>query len=87
MKTPISETWRRGGECEIGSSSDRVIVFKAAASFGHFFFTLRAAVREIFDESAYERYLAHTHLERSVASYREFLREREDAFSRKPRCC
>jgi Selenoprotein, putative len=46
-----------------------------------------AALREIFDESAYERFLARTRAARSVVSYREFLREREAAVVRKPRCC
>lgn len=46
-----------------------------------------AVVREIFDESAYERFLIRTRAARSVSSYREFLREREDTAVRKPRCC
>ncbi|MGZ4889235.1 MAG: hypothetical protein ACXWBH_08645, partial [Candidatus Angelobacter sp.] len=39
--------------------------------------TLLAALREIFDESAYERFLLRTHASRSRASYREFTRERD----------
>ncbi len=46
-----------------------------------------AALREIFDESAYDRFLSRTHSARSVASYRAFLREREAGIARKPRCC
>jgi hypothetical protein len=45
-----------------------------------------AALREIFDESAYERFLSRTHSTRSVQSYREFLGERE-AVATRPRCC
>jgi hypothetical protein len=48
---------------------------------------LRAVVREIFDESAYDRFLLRTHASRSVASYREFTRERDAALLNKPRCC
>jgi hypothetical protein len=48
---------------------------------------VRAMVREIFDESAYERFLARTQGRRSVASYRQFQREREAGMERKPRCC
>ncbi len=44
-------------------------------------------LHEIFDESAYERFLGRTESARSVASYRAFLREREAAIVRKPRCC
>ena len=49
--------------------------------------TLRAVVREIFDESAYDRFLLRTHASRSVASYRAFTRERDAAMVKKPRCC
>jgi hypothetical protein len=49
--------------------------------------TLRAALREIFDESAYDRFLLRTHASRSVASYRAFTRERDAALLKKPRCC
>jgi hypothetical protein len=47
----------------------------------------KATFREIFDESAYERFLARTHCERSVSSYRAFIREQENAVARKQRCC
>lgn len=46
-----------------------------------------AALREIFDEAAYDRFLLRTHSGRSTASYREFLREQETGIARKPRCC
>ena len=49
--------------------------------------TIRAALREIFDESAYDRFLLRTHASRSVASYRAFTRERDTAMVKKPRCC
>ena len=49
--------------------------------------TLLAAIREIFDESPYERFLLRTHAGRSIASYRAFTRERDAAMQRKPRCC
>jgi hypothetical protein len=46
-----------------------------------------AALREIFDESAYDRFLARTQTARSVESYRQFMQERETGMARKPRCC
>jgi hypothetical protein len=49
--------------------------------------TIRATLREIFDESAYDRFLLRTHASRSVASYREFTNERDAALLKKPRCC
>ena len=49
--------------------------------------TFRATLREIFDESAYDRFLLRTQASRSTASYREFMRERDAALVKKPRCC
>ena len=49
--------------------------------------TVRAALREIFDESAYERFLLRTKAERSRASYRRFMQEREAGMCRRPKCC
>ncbi|HEY2116251.1 MAG TPA: hypothetical protein VGJ51_14225 [Candidatus Angelobacter sp.] len=48
---------------------------------------LLAVLREIFDESAYDRFLLRTDASRSIASYREFTRERDAAMQKKPRCC
>ena len=49
--------------------------------------TMKAMLREIFDESAYDRFLLRTHASRSVASYRAFTQERDAAMVKKPRCC
>jgi hypothetical protein len=46
-----------------------------------------AALREIFDESAYARFLGRTRQPTSRAAYAEFLREYEVAKVRRPRCC
>ena len=59
----------------------------APAIFAKAIRTLRAALREIFDESAYDRFLLRTNAHRSVASYRAFTRERDAAMLKKPRCC
>lgn len=58
-----------------------------SALFRSFMYIIRAALREIFDESAYDRFLLRTHASRSRASYREFARERDAAMLKKPRCC
>jgi hypothetical protein len=55
--------------------------------FGNAIRILLATLREIFDESAYDRFLLRTHAFRSVASYREFTRERDATMLKKPRCC
>ncbi len=49
--------------------------------------TVRAALREIFDESAYDRFLKQTLAVRSTESYRAFMREKEAAIARRPKCC
>jgi hypothetical protein len=45
-----------------------------------------AALREIFDEAAYRRFLERTGQRPSRISYREFLRQRLGTKPR-PRCC
>ena len=47
----------------------------------------RAMLGEIFDESAYGRFLARNRLIRSRESYAAFLREHELIKARRPRCC
>jgi hypothetical protein len=48
---------------------------------------LLAALREIFDENAYQRFLVRTGSKASAASYREFQRERETALATRVKCC
>ena len=46
-----------------------------------------AAMGEIFDQSAYERFLLRTRAPRSGESYRAFMREKEAGMARRPKCC
>jgi hypothetical protein len=46
-----------------------------------------AALREVFDESAYARFLQRNALSPSRRSYAEFLNENEQGKARRPRCC
>lgn len=46
-----------------------------------------ATLREIFDENAYQRFLLRTSNAPSVESYSQFVRERDAAMSKRPRCC
>jgi len=48
---------------------------------------LLSALREIFDESAYSRFLARERMRSSPAAYAAFWRERELSQQRRPRCC
>ena len=49
--------------------------------------TLLAALREIFDEAAYQRFLKRASLASSPQAYAEFLREQETISNPRPRCC
>jgi hypothetical protein len=42
---------------------------------------------EIFDESAYARFLARNRIESSREAYADFLRESERMRARRMRCC
>jgi hypothetical protein len=46
-----------------------------------------AMMREVFDESAYQRFLERGQMESSANAYALFRRENELARSRRPRCC
>jgi len=49
--------------------------------------TVRSMLREIFDESAYARFLARNQVESSREAYADFLRESERMRARRVRCC
>ncbi len=59
--------------------------FKKRLKF--FSMTVVATLREIFDESAYARFLDQRHLESSRAAYAAFRQEHEVAKASRPRCC
>jgi hypothetical protein len=49
--------------------------------------TFMAALREIFDEAAYARFLNRTGIASSSAAYAVFRQEFEEAKVRRPKCC
>jgi hypothetical protein len=49
--------------------------------------TLVATLREIFDESAYERFLARNNISSSPRAYAAFRQEFEETKMRRPKCC
>ena len=49
--------------------------------------TLASALYEIFDESAYERFLKENNLVRSAGSYAVFVQDQQVAKARRVRCC
>jgi len=48
---------------------------------------LFATLREIFDESAYARFLSRAEMASSPEAYAAFWRERESSQKPRPRCC
>jgi hypothetical protein len=89
---------KRSGDRVIGGSGDREGQLSAPPrlrgeirlsdhSIARFMQTFRAVLREIFDESAYDRFLLRTQRQRSIESYRAFMIERDAAAATKPRCC
>jgi len=51
------------------------------------FRTIRAVLREVFEESAYERFCARERIGKSRESYARFLHESDLAKQQKVRCC
>ena len=86
-----SSLWRRAVATADSARGDSLLLFgdslRGGGSMRAFFQTLHAALCEIFDESAYARFLARRGIPSSVDAYAEFLRETESARARKPRCC
>jgi hypothetical protein len=74
---------KESADLVIGRSGDR----KSNRTMHNAWSILRAVLHEIFDESAYDRFLHRTHSSRTRESYRAFLQEHESATARKPRCC
>jgi len=66
------------------NSSSVTIVLSAIAGA---FVLLAATLREVFDESAYQRFLFRGNLSPSVDSYAAFMAEHEKSRARRPRCC
>jgi hypothetical protein len=74
----------KDGRVRPSSQARRVGIFSALSRITG---TIQAMLREIFDESAYRRFLDRNGLESSVSAYAIFSRENEQAKARRPRCC
>ena len=75
---------RRDGRIRPSSRAKRGVLFSTLSQVASI---SRAILREIFDESAYQRFLDRSQLESSAKAYAIFLQENEQAKSRRPRCC
>jgi hypothetical protein len=73
-------TGARGGPVVPGPSGIVCFILRAGS-------VLVSVLREIFDESAYARFLDRTKRASSREAYAAFCREGEVAKARRPRCC
>jgi hypothetical protein len=62
-------------------------VNKFRSGFKNLVVLAKAMLREIFDESAYQRFLERRQLPSSAAAYGDFRREIEATMARRPKCC
>ena len=63
------------------------LLMKISSSTRRAVAVIGAILREIFDESAYARFLERRQLVTSPAAYAEFLAESRQQRERRPRCC
>jgi hypothetical protein len=69
------------------TATARSIIAKSVRAIAVFFEVIAAVLREVFDESAYRRFLLRGNLAASAASYAAFWAEQEKSRARRPRCC
>jgi len=62
-------------------------LFSFGTHFQHAWSVLHSVLREIFDESAYARFLERRQVVTSPRAYAEFLDETQAQRERRPRCC
>ena len=74
---------REKPEARAASVNPRAILEAIARAFA----VLVEILKEIFDESAYQRFLDRKELQSSTKAYAMFQQENEQAKSRRPRCC
>jgi len=77
--TPVRETPAANGNKAM-TGTTLAAIFRAFTVF-------RATLREIFDESAYQRFLDRRQLRSSPNAYETFRKENEQSKSRRPKCC
>ncbi len=87
MKDTTSHVGTAAPGCPVEQSSTSLLPrkpFEQLKSCMEIFF---AALHEIFDESAYARFLNQKQLVSSRAAYAAFRQENEAAKARRPKCC
>jgi len=77
----------RLSEINVGTAGLGCPVEQSSTGFMRVLLLLMAALREIFDEAAYSRFLNRTQMISSREAYAAFCREYDTAKARRPRCC
>lgn len=82
----------RSGMCGAGApareeAETKSTVVKNVGVIANFFGVVLSVLQEIFDESAYRRFLMRGKLAPSASSYAAFCAEQEKNRARRPRCC
>jgi hypothetical protein len=65
----------------------RSMIAQGVRAIAGFFEVIAGVLQEVFDESAYRRFLVRCNLASSAASYAAFCAEQEKSRARRPRCC
>ena len=80
--------WQKSdfGLCGLGISK-RPAIRSLLSSISRLFAILHGTLQEIFEESAYARFLERRGIASSREAYAIFLRETEPSRARRPRCC
>ena len=65
----------------------RSMIAKSVRAIAGFFEVIAGVLQEVFDESAYRRFLLRGNFASSAASYAAFCAEQEKSRARRPRCC
>ena len=74
-------------DSEGGSAGEESAVPRHSTWLTHTVALFVSCLREIFDESAYMRFLSRRRMSSSPETYAEFCREQAGARARRPRCC
>jgi hypothetical protein len=82
----------RSGICGAGApareeAETKSTVVRNVGIIANFLKVVLSVLQEIFDESAYRRFLMRGNLASSAASYAAFWSEQEKSRARQPRCC
>jgi hypothetical protein len=83
----VAEPETIASQTKQATTMTRSIIAKNIRAIAGFFKVGAAVLQEVFDESAYRRFLVRGNLVSSSASYAAFWAEQEKSRARRPRCC